>query len=110
MYSGIIKASTYPAEENSFKLIVSAKTADGFDFSAEKTVTIQNEHTGGTATCIEQATCEICGEKYGDLKPHSYSPDWSTDETNHWHECTECRAKTDEVEHTDANKDHKCDV
>ena len=110
LYSGIIKASTYPAEENSFKLIVSAKTADGFDFSAEKTVTIQNEHTGGTATCIEQATCEICGEKYGDLKPHSYSPDWSTDETNHWHECTECRAKTDEVEHTDGNKDHKCDV
>ena len=110
LYSDIIKASTYPAEENSFKLIVSAKTADGFDFSAEKTVTIQNEHTGGTATCIEQATCEICGEKYGDLKPHSYSPDWSTDETNHWHECTECRAKTDEAEHTDGNKDHKCDV
>ena len=110
LYSGIIKASTYPAEENSFKLIVSAKTADCFDFSAEKTVTIQNEHTGGTATCIEQATCEICGEKYGDLKPHSYSPDWSTDETNHWHECTECRAKTDEAEHTDGNKDHKCDV
>ena len=110
LYSGIIKASTYPAEENSFKLIVSAKTADGFDFSAEKTVTIQNEHTGGTATCIEQATCEICGEKYGDLKPHSYSPDWSTDETNHWHECTECIAKTDEAEHTDGNKDHKCDV
>ena len=110
LYSGIIKASTYPAKENSFKLIVSAKTADGFDFSAEKTVTIQNEHTGGTSTCIEQATCEICGEKYGDLKPHSYSPDWSTDETNHWHECTECRAKTDEAEHTDGNKDHKCDV
>ena len=110
LYSDIIKASTYPAKENSFKLIVSAKTADGFDFSAEKTVTIQNEHTGGTATCIEQATCEICGEKYGDLKPHSYSPDWSTDETNHWHECTECRAKTDEAEHTDGNKDHKCDV
>ena len=110
LYSGIIKASTYPAKENSFKLIVSAKTADGFAFSAEKKVTIQNEHTGGTATCIEQATCEICGEKYGDLKPHSYSPDWSTDETNHWHECTECRAKTDEVEHTDGNKDHKCDV
>ena len=110
MYCGVIKSAAYPAEETSFKLIVSAKTADGFEFSAEKTVTIQNEHTGGTATCIEQATCEICGEKYGDLKPHSYSPDWSTDETNHWHECTECRAKTDEAEHTDGNKDHKCDV
>ena len=110
LYSGIIKASAYPAEETGFKLIVSAKTADGFEFSAEKTVAIQNEHSGGTATCTEQATCEICGEKYGDLKPHSYSAEWSTDETNHWHECTECRAKTDEAEHTDTNKDHKCDV
>ena len=110
LYSGIIKASAYPAEETGFKLIVSAKTADGFEFSAEKTVAIQNAHSGGTATCTEQATCEICGEKYGDLKPHSYSAEWSTDETNHWHECTECRAKTDEAEHTDTNKDHKCDV
>ena len=110
LYSGIIKASAYPATENSFKLIVSAKTADGFEFSAEKTVAIQNEHSGGTATCTEQATCEICGEKYGDLKPHSYSAEWSTDEASHWHECTECRAKTDEAEHTDTNKDHKCDV
>ena len=62
------------------------------------------------ATCTEQAICEICGEKYGDLTPHSYSTEWSTDETNHWHECTECRAKNDEAEHTDGNKDHKCDV
>ena len=110
MYCGVIKSAAYPAEETSFKLIVSAKTADGFEFSAEKAVAIQNEHSGGTATCTEQATCEICGEKYGDLKPHSYSVKWSTDETNHWHECTECRAKTDEAEHTDTNKDHKCDV
>ena len=109
LYSGIIKASAYPAEETGFKLIVSAKTADGFEFSAEKTVAIQNEHSGGTATCTEQATCEICGEKYGDLKPHSYSVKWSTDEASHWHVCTECRAKTDEAEHTDTNKDHKCD-
>ena len=110
MYCGVIKSAAYPAEETSFKLIVSAKTADGFEFSAENTVVIQNEHSGGTATCTEQATCEICGEKYGDLKPHSYSVKWSTGEASHWHECTECRAKTDEAEHTDTNKDHKCDV
>ena len=69
LYSGIIKASTYPATENSFKLIVSAKTADGFAFSAEKKVTIQNEHTGGTATCKDKAICEVCGESYGKLDP-----------------------------------------
>ena len=110
MYCGVIKSAAYLAEETGFKLIVSAKTADGFELSAEKTVAIQNEHSGGTATCTEQATCEICGEKYGDLKPHSYSVKWSTGEASHWHECTKCRAKTDEAEHTDTNKDHKCDV
>ena len=73
-------------------------------------VTKTESCTGGTATCTEQATCEICGEKYGDLKPHSYSPDWRADETNHWHECSECGAKADEAEHTDTDKDHKCDV
>ena len=37
-----------------------------------------NEHTetenchGGTATCIEQATCEKCNAKYGELAKHDY--------------------------------------
>ena len=73
LYSGIIKASTYPAKENSFKLIVSAKTADGFAFSAEKKVTLQNEHTGGTATCKNKAICEVCGESYGKLEPNNHA-------------------------------------
>ena len=73
LYSGIIKASTYPATENSFKLIVSAKTADGFAFSAEKTVTIQNAHSGGTATCKDKAICEVCGESYGKLDPNNHA-------------------------------------
>ena len=73
LYSGIIKASTYPAKENSFKLIVSAKTADGFAFSAEKKVTLQNEHTGGTATCKDKAKCGVCGESYGKLDPNNHA-------------------------------------
>ena len=73
LYSGIIKASTYPAKENSFKLIVSVKTADGFEFSAEKKVTIQNEHTGGTATCKDKAKCEVCGESYGKLDSNNHA-------------------------------------
>ena len=73
LYSGIINASTYPAKENSFKLIVSAKTADGFAFSAEKKVTIQNEHSGGTATCKDKAICEVCGESYGKLDPNNHA-------------------------------------
>ena len=73
LYSGIIKASIYPAKENIFKLIVSVKTADGFEFSAEKKVTIQNEHTGGTATCKDKAKCEVCGESYGKLDSNNHA-------------------------------------
>ena len=73
LYSGIIKASTYPAKENIFKLIVSVKTADGFAFSAEKKVIIQNEHTGGTATCKDKAKCGVCGESYGKLDPNNHA-------------------------------------
>ena len=73
LYSGIIKASAYPAEETGFKLIVSAKTADGFELSAEKAVAIQNTHSGGTATCTNKAVCEICGESYGELNANNHS-------------------------------------
>ena len=73
MYCGVIKSAAYLAEETSFKLIVSTKTADGFEFSAEKTVAIQNEHSGGTATCKDKAKCEFCGESYGELNANNHS-------------------------------------
>ena len=69
-----------------------------------------SDHTGGTATCKEKATCTICGQKYGELADHNYKTEWSTDETNHWHECSVCGDKKDEAAHVDANKDHNCDV
>ena len=73
MYCGVIKSAAYPAEETSFKLIVSAKTADGFEFSAEKTVAIQSAHSGGTATCTNKAVCEVCGKAYGELDANNHS-------------------------------------
>ena len=30
-----------------------------------------NHHFGGTATCTEKATCDLCGAEYGDFLPHS---------------------------------------
>ena len=68
------------------------------------------DHTGGTATCTEKATCSICGQKYGDLAPHNYKTEWSTDETHHWHECTVCGDKKDVAAHADNDNDHNCDV
>ena len=59
-----------------------------------------SDHKGGTATCKEKATCSICGQKYGDLAPHNYKTTWSSDETNHWHECSVCGDKNDVAAHT----------
>ena len=44
------------------------------------------------------AICNVCG--YIRIITHSYSEEWSKDETNHWHECTVCGDKKDTVAHS----------
>ena len=41
--------------------------------TAEMTVTVNDGHTRGTATCTERAVCEVCGKAYGepDSKNHA---------------------------------------
>ena len=34
---------------------------------AEMTVTVNDGHTGGKATCTERAVCKVCGKAFGDL-------------------------------------------
>ena len=41
--------------------------------TAEMTVTVNDGHTGGTATCAERAVCEVCGKAYGELDPKSHT-------------------------------------
>ena len=41
--------------------------------TAEMTVTVNDGHTGGTATCTEKAVCEVCGKAYGELDPNSHT-------------------------------------
>ncbi len=72
-YTVALAASAYPAEENGYWITVCVKTADGFTVRAEKTVTIQNEHTGGTATCTDKAKCTVCGAEYGEPDPENHS-------------------------------------
>ena len=67
-------------------------------------------HTGGTATCVKKAVCNICGEEYGELGGHVYAADWSSDSQQHWHDCTLCDSRADVGAHADENKDHKCDT
>ena len=47
-------------------------------------------HSGGTATCSAQATCEACGQKYGATTEHDYQ--WNHDAAQHWKECSICGA------------------
>lgn len=45
------------------RIIVTDKAGN----TAEMTVTVNDGHTGGKATCTERAVCEICGKAFGDL-------------------------------------------
>ena len=67
-----IPAKYYNAKETGFRFIASATTAEGYRFSVFKDITIR-EHSGGTATCTEQAVCDHCGQPYGALKAHSFT-------------------------------------
>ena len=51
------------------KIIVTDKAGN----TAEMTVTVNDGHTGGTATCTEKAVCEICGKAYGELDPKNHT-------------------------------------
>lgn len=60
-------------------------------------------HSGGTATCTEEATCDGCRQLYGNLDPAKHAGtlgDWKTDNTNHWKEYSCCKTKVDVTEHT----------
>ena len=70
--AGTIPANSYMAEENSFRFIASVTTAEGYRFSVSKDIAIR-EHSGGTATCTEQAVCDHCGQSYGALAAHSFT-------------------------------------
>ena len=70
--TGTIPAKYYNAEETSFRFIASATTAEGYRFSVSKDITLR-EHSGGTATCTEQAVCDHCGQSYGALAAHSFT-------------------------------------
>lgn len=51
------------------KIIVTDKAGN----TAEMTVTVNDGHTGGKATCTEKAVCEVCGKAYGELDPKNHT-------------------------------------
>ena len=51
------------------KIIVTDKAGN----TAEMTVTVNDGHTGGKATCTERAVCEVCGKAFGDLDENHHA-------------------------------------
>lgn len=70
---------------------------------ADGALYLTHVHSGGTATCTEEATCDGCRQLYGNLDPAKHAGtlgDWKTDNTNHWKEYSCCKTKVDVTEHT----------
>ena len=60
-------------------------------------------HSGGTATCTAKKVCTVCNQSYGEFDPnnHTHLSDWTSDETDHWKDCADCKAADiDKAAHT----------
>ena len=52
-------------------LAIAVFTACNLDLKPTTPTTPACEHTGGTATCLDAAVCEKCGESYGEPLAHT---------------------------------------
>ena len=77
--------------------------ANGFTAPAGKQ--FKGWSTDASGAVIEGTTYNVTGDVTlyaiweNKTHTHTYSTTWSTDETNHWHECTVCKTKGDEADH-----------
>lgn len=62
--------------------------------SRDATHTETGDCTGGEATCMEEAQCELCGGKYGETDPDNHAdgcyPEWTISKTQHQQKYTLC--------------------
>ncbi len=72
---------------------------------------LSNQHTGGSATCTQQAVCTVCGAGYGNLADHDYTAADKKaealktagncrDEAVYYYSCTACGAVERNDNHT----------
>ncbi len=66
------------------------------------------EHSGGTATCLNKAKCDVCGATYGKVAEHIFAQDaWGYfDAAGHAHLCTtlECGDRDKVIAHTSSGE------
>ena len=64
-----------------------------------------------SVACFSMLPLSACSNKTSPAHKHTWSGEWSSDATNHWHECEVCGAKKDEAAHEyDDDHDATCDV
>ena len=71
----------------------------------DATHTETGDCTGGTATCMAKAECEICGGAYGETDPDNHAdgcyPEWTISKTEHQEKYTLCgQVLVAQAEHT----------
>ncbi len=58
-------------------------------------------HTGGTANCLQKASCSTCGKQYGKLEDHKWSPRRHVfNEKGHAYQCADCKIYDTVLPHT----------
>ena len=62
-------AFTLAPADGGQKIVVTDRAGN----TTEMTVTVNDGHTGGTATCTERAVCEVCGKAYGEPDPKNHT-------------------------------------
>ena len=73
---------------------------------AEKTEKIDKltEHAWGKWTEVDatshKRTCTVCGDSVSETAKHGETTKWTSDGTQHWHECADCKAKLEAAKHT----------
>ena len=58
--------------------------------------------SGGEATCIARAKCNVCNAEYGETNPNNHAGtlgEWQSDGNNHWKEYSCCGAEADRAPH-----------
>ena len=88
----------------------------GADCETPKTCKICGEtdgvalgHDWKAADCEIAKTCKVCGTIEGEPNGHRWSENYSSDEDNHWLECSVCAESKENAPHTDVDADEKCD-
>lgn len=57
-------------------------------------------HSGGHATCNQQAICSSCHQPYGEFSGEHDFKDWEGDASQHWHRCSRCDFRQDIAAHS----------